>query len=163
MRLYVPLGSTLLSVSGHTRETVRDPIDYDALEFLRDEDVSAMEASMIRDEETGTQIFEESGKTVFGNWVYVSPKETTTVTYRYALPFRIDMTSDDPVSFSLATQKQPGTSEKAYTYTLRYPEAKSAVWKSDSWSEYQPGVYTFSGDMDTDHFFGVVLGGKSEG
>lgn len=103
MRVYVPRGATLLKAQGHTKETnpflaSADSIHYPALQ-------KTMETATI-DPATGTLIWEEDGKTVFGNWVYVSPGEATTVTYQYKLPFTVSF--DDPEPFSLTIQKQPG-------------------------------------------------------
>lgn len=162
MRLYVPLGSKPLSVSGHTRETVRNPLDYEALEFSVDEDVAAIEESMMRDEATGTQIFEESGKTVFGNWVYVSPKENVTVTYRYELPFRLDMKGEEAVSFSTLAQKQPGSSKESYRYTLRYPASWHLLWAGDSWEDRSDGSMLSESRWERDEFHAAVFGKDGE-
>jgi hypothetical protein len=86
MRVYVPLGSQLLSAMGQTREFPPEPLDYNALGFKRDKDVVAEEQNIHIDDATGTRIGEEFGKTVFGNWVYVSPGESVAVEYTYMLP-----------------------------------------------------------------------------
>ena len=44
---------------------------------------------------SGTRISEDAGKTVFGNWVYVSPGESVEVTYTYLLPFHVDPRSSN--------------------------------------------------------------------
>ena len=49
MRVYVPEGAKLLEASGHTRETLKQPLDYDALNFKRDADVEREERDMIID------------------------------------------------------------------------------------------------------------------
>ena len=42
------------------------------------------------DEESGTKIYGENRKTVFANWVYVSPGETVELKYKYLLPFQVE-------------------------------------------------------------------------
>ncbi len=133
MRVYVPLGSELLSAEGMTREFPVPPLDYDALDFRRDEEV-VKEESLIRvDEASGTRIGEEFGKTVFGNWVYVSPGENVTVTYRYRLPFRLAVVKDGVtgmVPFSVLYQKQAGTVGAKLSSQIEYPEYWKSIWQS---------------------------------
>lgn len=158
MRLYVPKGSELISVSGHTREKVRDPLDYDALGFLYDEDLKKIEKTLSVHEESGTQVFEESGKTVFGNWVYVSPKESVIVTYTYVLPFRFDMQDKkNPHIFSLLSQKQAGLKERQYSYSITYPEAWDMTWKTSRLEEKGGRELFQSGNWNKDIFIGLVF------
>ncbi|NCU42112.1 MAG: DUF4012 domain-containing protein, partial [Candidatus Moranbacteria bacterium] len=158
MRLYVPKGAELLSVSGHTREKVRDPLDYDSLGFLRDADLQKIDETLHIHEETGTQVFEESGKTVFGNWVYVSPKESVTVTYVYKLPFSFDMhNTKNPHIFSLLSQKQAGLKERQYSYSITYPDEWKVVWKTSRLEEKGPYELFQSGNWNKDIFLGLVF------
>ncbi len=108
LRVYVPKGSELISVEGATRSELADPIDYDAAGFRRDPEVVAAEATERTDPASGTVISEESQKTVFGNWVFVSPGKTVTVTYRYRLPWTLRSGG----AYTLVWQKQPGTNAR---------------------------------------------------
>jgi hypothetical protein len=158
MRLYVPKGAELLSVSGHTREKVRDPLDYDSLGFLRDADLQKIDETLRVHEETGTQVFEESGKTVFGNWVYVSPKESVTVTYVYKLPFSFDMhNTKNPHIFSLLSQKQAGLKERQYSYSITYPDEWKVIWKTSRLEEKGEYELFQSGNWNKDIFLGLVF------
>lgn len=158
LRLYVPKGSQLISVTGHTRESVRDPLDYKTLGFEYDETISQIESTMNR-HSSGTQVFEESGKTVFGNWVYVSPKEEVTVTYTYTLPFRvIPKNSENIKSFSSLAQKQSGSMGRKYSYTLQYPKEWSIVYKNKNMEEVTAGELLIKDtDWNMDTFIGVVF------
>ncbi len=131
MRVYVPQGSKLLSVSGQTREFNSPPIDYDALGFKRDSQVAMEENATEFDEETGTRIYEDSNKTVFGNWVYVSPQETVTITYTYLLPFKINIDSKDKLvdTYSLLLQKQSGSIGSNINSMVSFPKSYDIVWK----------------------------------
>lgn len=107
LRVYVPKGSILLEASGHTREIMQPRTDYTHALFQRHPLVTAITEGTVIHEKTGTRIFEENGKTVFGNWVYVSPGEEVKVTYTYQLPFTIKK-EEGIASLSLTIQKQPG-------------------------------------------------------
>jgi hypothetical protein len=158
MRLYVPQGSQLISVEGHTKETVRDPLDYEELGFSRDSDIEAIESSMEIDEKTGTQIFQESGKTVFGNWVYVSPKEKVAVTYTYMLPFRFQaVDSSTFIPFSHLAQKQSGSSNREYSYELRYPGSWNIAWENKPSLQKQENRVYFTDEWNYDHYSSFVF------
>lgn len=161
MRVYVPLGSELVSADGYTRESVTSPLDYDALHFSRDADVEREESSVHIDPASGTRISEDSGKTVFGNWVYVSPGEEVQVTYTYRLPFRVDPKRTDKAgfdSFSAVFQKQSGSSGSELSSVISFPSSWHAVWQSDTHLvPYGESGLRLESDLVTDRFLGVVL------
>ena len=130
MRVYVPEGSVLLAAEGQTRELNAPPLDYVALGYKRDAELEKEEASTKLDEESATRVYDDSGKTVFANWVYVSPKETVTLTYKYLLPFRIDMGIKNPAdTYSLLVQKQSGSKGSKLTSEIIYPAAYKILWR----------------------------------
>lgn len=147
MRVYVPRGSVLLEASGNTVEEYSAPIDYSA--FKTDPDIKAIEDTIRIDPESGTQIFEEAGKTVFGNWVYVSPKEEATVVYRYQLPFKIDFEawSENADAYSALVQKQPGSVGSDFEAFIRFPDKWQSVWKTEKLADGDAWRGTLSGDM----------------
>lgn len=161
MRVYVPLGSKLVSADGYTRETVTSQLDYDALHFSRDADIEREESSVRIDPASGTRISEDSGKTVFGNWVYVSPGEEVQVTYTYRLPFRVDPKRTDKAgfdSYSAVFQKQSGSSGSELSSAISFPSSWHAVWQSDTHLvPYGESGLRFESDLVTDRFLGVVL------
>ena len=163
LRVYVPKGSELLSTSGTTREFPPEPLDYDRLGFRRDADVVEAEARERIDEKSGVRISEDVGKTVFGAWVYVSPKESVTVEYRYRLPFSIDMTAlatGDPQSYSVLYQKQSGSPGSTLLSSLSFPEDVPLIWQTE------PNLVPYGREwrrettLTTDVFQGVVFGQK---
>lgn len=161
MRVYVPQGSKLLSVEGQTREIGEPPLDYDKLGFRRDEDVDREEKTMTIDQETGTRIYDEAGKTVFGNWVYVSPQETASVTYRYILPFRVrpDIPENGGFdSYSVIFQKQSGSFGSRIVSSVSFPSRFRTVWQSPENLLPYDGGLRLEGDLKRDQFFGVVFG-----
>jgi flagellin-like hook-associated protein FlgL len=159
MRVYVPLGSKLLEVEGQTREFNNPPIDYDALGFKRDGDVKKEEEDMIINEDTGTRTYEESGKTVFANWVYVSPEESVTIKYKYLLPFKVslDDLNEPAVSYSLLAQKQSGSEKSKFNAAVTYPSGYNLEWKYPSDLDNSSGNLKFDTDLKTDKFIGAVF------
>ncbi|EKD46441.1 MAG: hypothetical protein ACD_67C00235G0002 [uncultured bacterium] len=161
MRVYVPEGSKLLEVSGQTRETNQQPVDYDALGFKRDEHVQKEEAGIIVDEESGTRIYVESGKTVFANWTYVSPQETMTITYKYLLPFslfKVSVGQDEQAdSYSLVAQKQSGSVGSSFSSRISYPSNYEVKWNFPVEAQKSSGELKTVGTLKTDQFEGVVF------
>ncbi|HRY82091.1 MAG TPA: DUF4012 domain-containing protein [Candidatus Moranbacteria bacterium] len=130
MRVYVPKGSRLISVEGQTREFNTPPLDYNALGFKRDPQIQMEEDSMKIDEESGTRIYEDGGKTVFANWAYVSPKETVTIKYVYALPFTINLNTPYATgAYSLLAQKQAGSFGSKFISKISYPDSYKISWQ----------------------------------
>jgi hypothetical protein len=159
MRVYVPLGSELLSASGMTREVNVSPVDYDALRFRRDEEVVDEEGRIRIDSESGTRIGEEFGKTVFGNWVYVSPGEQVTVVYRYKLPFRLALEDElsDPLPFSILYQKQAGTTGWQLSTEIEHPDERRVIWQSAENLIPYGRILKQETNLDRNVFLGLVL------
>lgn len=155
MRVYVPQGAELLSARGHTYEFPKAPIDYDALGFRTDPDVEREERETVI-HDSGTRISVEAGKTVFGNWVYVSPGESVTVEYVYRLPFSVDPQGSDPASYSLLFQKQSGSVGSELRHTLSFPERYAPIWDSGD-AVVGPNGRSFAKRLTTDAFFGTVF------
>ncbi|MDF1498222.1 MAG: DUF4012 domain-containing protein [Patescibacteria group bacterium] len=157
MRVYVPLGSTLLEASGHTTQTYEAPIDYS--NFETDPDIKRIEETIKIDPESKTHIFEESGKTVFGNWVYVSPGETVKVTYKYKLPYKIDFDAfTKPADkYSMLVQKQPGSKGSTYFGTIMVPDDWKIIWESQKLITENQNNSHFEEILKTDKIYGVVF------
>jgi hypothetical protein len=158
LRVYVPLGSELLSAKGATWEFPPAPLDYDALGFRKDADVEREEKRMIVDERTGTRISEDAGKTVFGAWVYVSPKESVTVEYRYRLPFRVDFSSVAAAdSYAATYQKQSGSEGSRLFSSVAFPAGVEPVWQTGPNLVRYGRELRSESDLRTDRFIGAVF------
>jgi hypothetical protein len=159
MRVYVPLGSKLISAEGQSREFNSSLLDYDSLKFKRDPQVQMEENSTNIDEQTGTRIYEDSGKTVFANWVYVSPQETVVMKYKYLLPFKIDLNLENKLvdAYSLLAQKQSGSRGSAFDSEVIFPENYKVAWKYPSESVMANNKLQFSGDLKRDKFAGIAF------
>ncbi len=149
LRVYVPLGSELLEAKGHTWQDYDPPINYQSHNFKIDPEVTEIESSMRINPDNGTQIFTESGKTVFGNWVYVSPGEEVEVSYRYKLPFKInfDGFTKPADSYSLLIQKQSGSLGGEFSSSVKYPQEWEVIFGNEN----------FETILDKDKFLGVVF------
>ena len=164
MRVYVPDGSKLLSVEGQTREFNSPPVNYDALGFERDKDVEAEESRIKIDKNSGTRIYTDFGKTVFANWVYVSPQEKVTIKYKYLLPFKLSFQQNkSAVSYSLLAQKQSGGIGSKFEFEIIYPDNYKAEWRSVNLGECQNSSsrnasqeLCFDGNLTKDIFLGIV-------
>lgn len=155
LRVYVPEGSELLSEKGATYEFPGDPLDYEALGFRRDEDVEREERGTVVDK-SGTRISRESGKTVFGNWVYVSPGESVTVEYSYRIPFSVLPDAATPASYSVLFQKQSGSPGSSLRHTLSFPESFVPVWNTQGSELIRKEIFSRA-ELSTDAFFGSVF------
>ncbi|MFC1608548.1 DUF4012 domain-containing protein [Patescibacteria group bacterium] len=159
MRIYVPKGSQLLSVEGQTKEINESPVDYDSLGFERDDDIVSEESKIAVDENTTTKAYEDADKTVFANWVYVSPQEEVKVRYRYLLPFKVSPESVG--AYSLLTQKQSGSKGSKFISNIKYPDSWSIEWKtSENMTPKEGSVVEFSGNLTNDRFLGIVFSEK---
>ncbi len=148
LRVYVPKGSLLLDASGHTLESNDKPRDYKSKEFREYPLVKQANEKTIIDEKTGTRISEENEKTVFGNWVYVSPGEEVKVTYTYQLPFTLKK-EGGIASLFLAVQKQPGI-----TYSLGRTVKTPPSWQVIKEFPEEKREYTL---LDRDQMYADVF------
>lgn len=159
LRVYVPEGSKLLEASGQTREFISPPLDYKNLGFKKDPQVEANENSTRVDEETGTRVYTENHKTIFANWVYVSPGESMTIAYKYILPFKLNFDSlHHPAdSFSTLFQKQSGSTGSKLVSEIKLPENMKAIWRWPENVDASGNSFIMNTSLDTDKFSGTAI------
>ena len=159
MRVYVPKDSTLISVEGQTREFNPSPLDYNALGFKHDAQVQMEEEETTIDQESGTRIYNDADKTVFANWVYVSPQETATITYKYRLPFKLSLNDKDKLidTYSLLTQKQSGSVGSDFKSIVKFPENLKTIWNYPDNLKQDPGNIILETDLKIDRFVGIAF------
>jgi len=159
MRVYVPSGSQLISVSGQTREFNEERLSYDKLGFKVDPDVAREEKSMKIDSESGTRIYNENGKTVFANWVYVSPQEQVTVVYKYKLPFRLNVKKTQQDTYSFLMQKQAGAVNSKLISRIEFPFRWRVHWTEPRGMslDREHNILSHKTNLDTDKFLGIVF------
>jgi hypothetical protein len=164
LRLYVPKGSELIASDGF------NPPDVGLFElpeptWLEDDDLLFSIESTTIDPLSGTTVYEEAGKTVFGNWIQTRPGTTSTVTFTYRLPFTLARFSETPnalarlknafgmtetEAYTLTLQKQSGVTKRNTQITFQLPAKWSTLWRSN---ETKPSF-----DNSTDHLFAALIG-----
>lgn len=144
LRVYVPQGSTLLHADGFT---IPDQSLFEMPDptWRADADVQDVESKEQVDPGSLTVISDEFGKTVFGNWVQTKPGSTSTVTFRYKLPFSVQMLARDPSlldqlkasigldpmeTYTLTAQRQSGVLDRTIHVAVTAPPTLKTVWRS---------------------------------
>ena len=161
-RIYVPRGSTLLSVTG-----AQPPEEhlFESVSHLRaDEDLERIEDATA-DPTTGALVAESFGKTSFGHWIQTQPGTSSTLSFRYLLPEDI---LDEPkdgwvetaknlagfpstIQHSILVQKQPGVDSRTTHYSFNPGTDLKPVWSNNS------TMTQLDLSKNTDGFFGMVL------
>lgn len=159
LRLFLPRGAELIGAKGITKETsfLKDPsVDYS--QYLKDDILQQMEKSKTTDSASGAEIFEESGKTVFGSWLYVSPGEKVTASWQYRLPFRIkfDETARTGV-YSLLFQKQSGSRTENLSQQIIFPASWKALGNYPENFILKNGKIARALDIKSDNFAPVLF------
>ena len=146
VRFYVPLGSQLIEASGFSSEPEYIFTDYIGQGYATDSDLELTESTLIKHSASNTDIFEESGKTVFGNWMLIRPgtKQIAYVTYR--LPAVV---SSDIQRYNLTMQKQAGV-ELQYSDILKVEPNNVIVGDCSLNDEHIPiSKFTFTQTQDS--------------
>jgi type III secretion system FlhB-like substrate exporter len=172
LRVYVPLGSELLSAEGFSA-----PSD----QYFKSVDEGATENDLVAETEgkattnplTGTKIYEESDKTVFANWTMVDPGNTATIVIRYKLPFSLPYGSQkggkfagfinhlfnqEPQisNFSLLVQKQPGSLPDAFYSTLTLSSDYNLLWHYPSDLGIINNGWNIADSINSDKYYKIL-------
>jgi len=131
LRVYVPLGSRLISSEGWRSPDV--PIESPDPAWDFDLDLKN-EAEAQMDPSTGTLIYREADKTVFANWSMMDPGEMAVIKLVYKLPFKAKLQSEtdgqtELWKYSLLAQKQAGAHNSEISSRLSLPEGLITIWK----------------------------------
>lgn len=140
IRVYVPEGSKLISAGGFIwpdEKKFRAPDPWSK----KDELLTTVEKEVKIDNETGTRITNEFGKTAFGNWIILEPGETKQIQFTYSLPFKVPLNQRDTGSsflelikgkpslspYQLIVQRQSGQ-ESGFESQIIYPSSWRPSW-----------------------------------
>lgn len=149
LRVYVPNGSQLESSSGFTPlQTQIKP----ALNSKIDPALEKIEKTAIEHTQSGTAIFTESDKTVFGNWLDLQGGETRTATIVYKLPIKISSIDH----YSLVVQKQPGTQNNRFSTSIT-TNKKHLIWKTLNLKQENSNTVYLDQPLTSDLFLGIVI------
>jgi len=138
LRIYVPAGSTLLSVEGANKPK-KELFEIPDASLIIDPELSLIKKTI--DSSSGTEIYEESNKTVFANWLQIKPGHSRSITFTYKLPFTLNLektnksvwpifskNSTEKHLYSLLIQKQPGTNSE-FVHQVNLPSELKMFWK----------------------------------
>ncbi len=173
LRLYVPKGSTLLSAEGFQAPAAGYFLPPDTT-LKPSTLLSAVEGSTATDASSGTTIHDESGLTVFGNWIQLEPGETKTIKVSYRLPFRLNELTHEPDSWSerlkaaigayvptaelrLVVQKQAGATRRTFETRTLTPAGWTIRSSVPDGARVGPGGLEFKTPLDRDLYIGMVL------
>lgn len=130
IRVYVPLGSRLISSSGWLAPDVA--IEQPDPTWDLDSDL-ANESNADRDPLTNTLIYREQNKTVFANWSMVDPGQMAVIKLVYKLPFKLMPTNpqeqESLYKYTLLVQKQAGAHNSEISSNLLLPAKFKAAWQ----------------------------------
>lgn len=155
-RVYVPEGSDLLYASGQTFQEPETKVDYSQEEYLKDRDLRKIWATQAKTKE-GIDIFTETGKTVFGGWLFTSPGEETDLIIQYKLPFKLDF-KKPAQAFSVLLQKQPGQQNSQISLTVDWPQEKEVfLMQEGQLQKINNQQFSYQGNFTQDQAFGFVF------
>ena len=123
VKVFVPQGSILGSIVGQSVTDFRPLISYEG--FKRDFDLERIEGD-VSHPVAGVDVSEESGKTVFGFWLIVKPKEMKSVVLKYRTP----IAEAAGGSYNLYWQKQSGTGGDHINFSFKVPPNSSVINQS---------------------------------
>lgn len=185
MRLYVPLGSTLISAGGFSSPDIKYFESPDP-SWQTNEILSITEDKAVTDPLSGVKIYNENGRTVFANWSMVDPGQSAVINFSYKLPFKIQdldtsiwkNTSSGPKSiwqrllfafdqrfnslrpenwfYSLTFQKQPGSKSDSVSSELKLADNFQVIWRYPESSENING-YKVKDSLDGDRRWSVII------
>lgn len=176
LRVYVPLGSQLIEASGF-EQPPRDLFEKPNQDWLVDEDLDASQGRFALHHDSQTEIYQESGKTVFANWVQVDPGQTVEIKLVYKTPLNIKKyelptkesswtdwftgaTAEAPEKlrlYSLYWQKQSGVWSPEMSVNINYPQAWEAHSKPGITAEISPGLWSAEAVMKGDSVWSVLF------
>lgn len=173
MRVYVPEGSELISAGGFSyppEDAFRVPEKW----YEEDAQLKEIEKEEGIHLETGTRITREFGKTAFGNWVITEPGKTSTVYFRYKLPFKAQLSqlpagnpsrwqsvfvsglNKQTSRYSLLAQKQSGI-DSHFSSMVIYQSGWLPVWKSNEDIDLASNGAKYTTVLKEDKIVGIVL------
>lgn len=173
LRVYVPLGSQLISASGFNpppSSSFEEPLPG----WQKNPLVEKTEGRAVVHEDSGTSIYFENRKTVFANWLMLDPGEKREVVLEYKLPFGLKKEllgkglagrlnqwlnkdqAGELYAYSLLIQKQPGAKASWFESSLKSPENHSFFWKYPENLAIMEGSWEFKADLAVDRYYKLM-------
>ncbi len=179
LRIYVPKGSQFISAQNFEPMaknlfTLLDPEIYQ-----KDPDIAMIEMTKKVDESSQTEIFNESDKTVFANWMKVEPGQTKSVTIKYKLPFTLDLqkenkdlnyfellkksfnlsgqSNDELEKYSLLWQKQSGRNDFKINLKIKFPQSFIYQFIYPQSFDFANNTFNIDDQLNTDKLFAIIF------
>ncbi len=136
LRVYAPLGAKLVKALGFVQPSAKafKPVDP----ALKIDESLITENEAVVDYASQTKIYNENGRTVFGNWVTLNPGESRDLLLVYELPAKLKTEvapaegwtgkikaaffENRPATYGLLVQKQPGENDDEFFSNVIYPD-----------------------------------------
>lgn len=150
IRLYVPLGARLVSINGNTTVDFSPIIDYSTGDFKHDQSLLSIESQTTHPFDD-VDVFQENGKTVFGFWLVVGPKEAKSAAVKYIVP--ANYVGKD---YNFLLQKQSGTGSDKFSLNLSMPGGRIITGHSDG-TQIIGGKLVSDFELLTDKSFRVTF------
>lgn len=171
LRVYVPLGSELISAEGFISPDPKYLQDKPESDWIKLEDLEAENQAQI-DSASGTIIYNDSGKTVFANWLMIDPGESRTIILNYRLPFNFFTQSEKSFQdklrerffpdietsfdYSLLAQKQAGAISSSFVSRLTLPSSLKTVWAYPDAIKESFG-WQINSELNTDKYWSILV------
>ncbi len=176
LRIYVPQGSTLVSATASNlppQELFESPKE----DWMIQEALLSYQSNYQVDEASGVEIFEEAGKTVFGQWVQLDPQEVVEVKITYKVPNGV-VTYDVPEReqswtdwvrgktahstdsvklYHLYWQKQSGAWNPELDITVNYPQQWQAHSESTVKGSFGAGNWQSKAQQTGDSIWSLLM------
>jgi hypothetical protein len=176
LRVYVPAGSELIAADGFDRPP-SSLFESPEAEWKVDADLAASEKNYQIHEESGVELFEESGKQVFAHWVQTDPGEVSEVKLIYRVPDVITkyMVPEKEASwtdwftgetaqaeravrtYQLYWQKQSGSWSPELSFTVNYPQDWQLEASSELSATRGTGSWNTRAVMEGDALWGFIM------
>jgi len=172
LRIYVPLGSELISAEGFLAPDSsylqeRPEAGWEEVPLLAAEKAAQISPA------SGTKIYNENGKTVFANWLMVDPGQSGVVTLKYRLPFNFYFDSGENnwwqrlnawlnpeaknlIPYSLLVQKQPGAKASEFISRLVLPAGQNIFWRHPEELTGTTG-WTINDTLNSDKYWSILV------
>jgi len=162
VRFYVPGGSSLIEAKGFKKPEAKY-FEATPPELKKDVDLISIETNKFYDEPSGTDVYWENGKTVFGNWLQLKPGETGEAVIKYRLPFKIkadSLNDQNNLYYSLLAQKQSGSLGSDLISVLKLNDSLKVLDQFPKDLKENNRQIIFNQKLNTDQFYSVVLAGQ---
>jgi hypothetical protein len=171
MRIYVPLGSTLIKANGFSsvdKKYFKESENF----YIKNEILENNENKAEIDLYSQTKIYQEAGKTVFANWVLTDPGKEQIVEIEYKLPYNFKILFPDPEpatiwnlfkpsdvikKYSLLWQKQSGNNNDQFNFILNNELNLKPFWIYPENNALNSNGIEFSEKLLIDKYLTVIF------